>query len=109
MPAPKLSKKVLTSRHTASFHPSTDTLRKNISGSMEGEATQKEKTGARGTPPISKAEITGITPHEQNGLKAPRTVARKIETQGDLFMMVLKYFEKSLRFIQTASGIVTSK
>jgi hypothetical protein len=42
---------------------------------MEGEAIQKDITGASGTPLISSDAITGMTPHEQKGLKAPRTVA----------------------------------
>jgi hypothetical protein len=59
-----------------------DTLRKNISGSMEGEASQKDMTGARGTPPTSIAQITGITPQEQKGLKAPMAVAARIAMSG---------------------------
>jgi hypothetical protein len=49
---------------------------------MEGEASQKDMTGARGTPPASSAHITGITPQEQKGLKAPTMVASNIETTG---------------------------
>ena len=101
--------KVLASRQMASFHPRTDTLKKNISGSIDGEATQKANTGAKGTPPSKRDEITGITPQEQNGLKAPATVANRIDTQGDLVIKVLKCLEKSLRFIHTASGMVMSR
>lgn len=93
----------------ASFQPRIDTLRKNISGSIEGEATQKAKTGDNGTPPMSRVEITGITPHEQNGLKAPTIVANRIDNQCDLVMMESKCFEKSLRFTHTANGMVINK
>jgi hypothetical protein len=58
------------------------TLRKKISGSIEGEAIQKAITGARGTPPISKVATTGMTLHEQKGLKAPTAVARRMATSG---------------------------
>jgi hypothetical protein len=49
---------------------------------MDGDAIQKDMTGAMGTPPINKAAITGITPQEQNGLMAPKAVARIIDTSG---------------------------
>jgi hypothetical protein len=104
-----LNANVLPRRQTASFQPNTDTLRKNISGSMEGEATQKANTGASGTPPIKSAVITGITPHEQNGLIAPIKVAKKMDNHGDLVITTLKYFEKLLSFIHTANGMVTNK
>jgi hypothetical protein len=58
------------------------TLRKKISGSIEGEAIQKDITGASGTPPISKAAMTGTTPQEQKGLKAPTAVARMMAMMG---------------------------
>jgi hypothetical protein len=109
IPAIKLSKNVLANLQIASFQPRIDTLRKNISGSIDGEATQNANTGARGTPPINNEDITGITPQEQNGLIAPTAVAKMMANQGDLVMIVLKYLEKSLRFIHTASGIVISK
>ena len=67
---------------TAKGIPSFATLRKNISGSMEGEASQNDITGANGTPPIRRDEITGITPQEQNGLKAPTIVARRMAMSG---------------------------
>ena len=60
----------------------SDTLRKKISGSIEGDAIQKDMTGGNGTPPINNAAITGITPHEQNGLNAPTSVAKKIAASG---------------------------
>ena len=41
-----------------------ETLKKKISGSIEGEASQNDITGAIGTLPISKAAIIGITPQE---------------------------------------------
>ena len=77
-PALKLNTNVETRRHTANSQPKVPTLRKNISGSIEGEAIQNDITGASGTPPINRAAMTGITPQEQKGLKAPTAVARKI-------------------------------
>jgi hypothetical protein len=76
-------------------------LRKNISGSMDGDPIQKDITGANGTPPINKDAITGITPHEQNGLKAPTTVANNIDTIGFLLNALLMCFD--------AIGIVITK
>jgi hypothetical protein len=81
-PALKLRTKVTPMRHTANSQPRVATLKKNISGSIEGEANQKDMTGASGTPPMSSAAITGMTPHEQNGLNAPTAVARKIAMTG---------------------------
>jgi hypothetical protein len=73
---------VAASRHTANSQPMVLTLKKKASGSIEGEAIQKDITGASGTPLMSKAAITGMTPQEQKGLKAPTAVARKIATSG---------------------------
>jgi hypothetical protein len=81
-PALKLNARVMPIRHTASSQPNIATLRKNASGSIDGEAIQKDITGANGTPPINSAAITGMTPHEQNGLKAPTAVASKMDTIG---------------------------
>ena len=47
----------------------------NISGSMMGDAIQNAMTGARGTPATSMAAISGITPQEQNGDRAPTRAA----------------------------------
>jgi hypothetical protein len=62
--------------------PKVPTVRKNISGSIEGDANQKDITGAKGTPPINMAATTGITLHEHSGLKAPTKVASMIATMG---------------------------
>ena len=74
--------KVVANLQTDNFQPKVAVLKKNISGSIEGEAIQKDITGAIGTPPISKEVMIGITPHDQNGLKAPTIVARRMETNG---------------------------
>ena len=83
-PADRLITKVTASLQTDNFHPTVATLKKNISGSMEGDAIQNDITGANGTPPINNDVITGITPQEQNGLTAPMAVARKIAIKGFL-------------------------
>jgi hypothetical protein len=101
--------KVEASLHTASFHPITELLRKKISGSIDGDAIQNDITGASGTPPIKSELITGITPHEQNGLNAPTIVASNTESSGFLPKALLIYFEAPERFITTARGIVTNR
>ena len=101
--------KVEASLQMDNFQPSTAVLKKKISGSMEGDATQKDMTGANGTPPINKEAITGITPHEQNGLNAPTKVAKKTETKGFLFNTFLIYLEASVNRASTANGIVMTK
>ena len=73
---------VADSLATAKGIPSFAALRKKISGSIEGEASQKDITGANGTPPIRSDVITGITPQEQNGLNAPTIVASRIAISG---------------------------
>ena len=67
--------KVAASRQRASSQPMEPTLSTKISGSMEGEASQKDITGARGTPLTSRAVMMGMTPQEQKGLRAPTKVA----------------------------------
>jgi hypothetical protein len=81
-PAVKLSKSVAPRRQIARFQPMVATLKKKISGSIEGEAIQKAITGARGTPPMSRAATIGITLQEQKGLNAPTIVARRIAMRG---------------------------
>ena len=81
-PAARLRKRVAARRQTASSQQIMPTLRKKISGSIEGDAIQKDITGASGTPLISSEAITGMTPHEQKGLKAPTRVANKIAVSG---------------------------
>jgi hypothetical protein len=76
---------------------------------MEGEEIQNAITGPSGTPPISREAITGITPQEQKGLKAPTSVARKMETTGFLFKALLIYPDAPDRLIITARGIVTRR
>jgi len=101
--------KVATSLQTDKFHPMVATLKKNISGSIEGEAIQKDMTGASGTPPINKEAITGITPQEQNGLNAPTMVASKIEIKGFLPIDRVINLAAPVNFTATASGIEISK
>jgi hypothetical protein len=108
-PAPKLSSNVAARRQTASSHPIIPTLKKKISGSIDGEAIQKDITGARGTPLISSDAITGMTPQEQNGLKAPTTVARIIAVNGLAANARLIYLDAPDMLITTARGIVTSR
>jgi len=48
---------------------------------MEGDAIQNDITGANGTPLISSAAMTGMTPQEQKGLKAPTAVASRMVEQ----------------------------
>ncbi len=47
----------------------------NIDGSISGEDSQNAITAASGTPDASRAAITGMTPHEQNGDSAPIRLA----------------------------------
>lgn len=105
-PARRLIEKVAASLQIDKFQPMAAVLKKKISGSIEGEAIQKDMTGARGTPPINKEAITGITPHEQNGLNAPTKVAKNTETKGFLFSAFLMYLDASDIWASTANGIV---
>lgn len=108
-PASRLIINVDASLQTASFQPSRELLRKKISGSIDGEAIQNDITGANGTPPISRELITGITPHEQKGLKAPTMVASSTERSGFLPNALDIYLDVPEIFTSTASGIVTSR
>jgi len=63
---------------SAKGNPSVPMVRKNMDGSMSGEASQKAMTAARGTPMPSSAAIKGMTPHEQNGERPPIKAARMI-------------------------------
>ena len=60
---------------TAKPAPSTPVVRMNIDGSMIGEASQNAMTALNGTPMASRAAMSGITPHEQNGDSAPARAA----------------------------------
>lgn len=62
-----------------------------------------------GTPPIRSELITGITPHEQKGLNAPITVAKRTETIGLLPNALVMYLEVPDRLIMTESGIVITR
>jgi hypothetical protein len=86
-----------------------DTLKKNISGSIEGDASQKDMTGARGTPPASSAHITGITPQEQKGLKAPISVASNIDMTGRPLNARPIFFDAPETWTATANGMVIIK
>jgi len=76
---------------------------------MEGDASQNDITGARGTPPMSSAATTGITEHEHKGLKAPTKVARIIAITGRAVKARLMYFEASDIFTATPMGMVINK
>jgi len=76
---------------------------------MEGDAIQKAITGGRGTPAINKAAITGITPHEQKGLKAPTSVASKIAAIGPASKARFICFEAPDILTATAIGIVITR
>jgi hypothetical protein len=108
-PAPKLKSSVAAKRQMASSQPIMPTLKKNISGSMDGDAIQNDITGARGTPLMSNDAITGMTPQEQKGLKAPTTVARAMAVNGLVPNARLMYLEAPDIWIATARGIVTSR
>ena len=49
---------------------------------MTGEASQNAMTGARGTPARSIAAMIGMTPHEQNGERAPKRAASTMVRAG---------------------------
>lgn len=93
----------------ASFQPRIELLRKNISGSIDGDAIQNDITGARGTPPVSNELMTGITPQEQKGLKAPTHVARNTDSRGLPAKALFMYFDAPERLIITARGMVTKR
>jgi hypothetical protein len=85
------------------------TVRKKISGSIEGDATQKDITGAKGTPPMSSAATTGMTEQEHKGLNAPTKVARKIAVIGRAVKARLMNLAAPDIFTATAMGIVISR
>jgi hypothetical protein len=101
--------KVAAIRQAANSHPRELTVRKNISGSIEGDANQKDITGARGTPPMRRAAITGTTEHEHSGLKAPTRVAKRMATIGRAVKARSIYLEAPDILTATAMGIVTSR
>jgi hypothetical protein len=76
---------------------------------MEGEASQKDMTGARGTPPASNDQIIGITPQEQKGLKAPTMIATNIETTGRPLNACPIFFDAPETCTATANGMVIIK
>src|SRR3990172_9572413 len=78
-PAPRLRASVAPRRASASGQPSLATVSTKISGSMVGEAIQNDMTGASGTPASRSPLTTGITVHEQKGLKAPTAVASAMD------------------------------
>jgi hypothetical protein len=108
-PPARLKMRVAASLHVASSHPRELTVRKNISGSIEGDANQKDITGARGTPPISMAATTGITLHEHKGLKAPTAVASKIAMIGRAVKARWIYLAAPDICTATAIGMVINK
>ena len=66
----------------ANGKPKTAPVRMYISGSMIGELIQNAITGARGTPAPRRPAMIGITPHEQNGDRAPKAAAVAIMATG---------------------------
>ena len=58
---------------------------------------------------MSSAAMTGITPQEQKGLKAPTMVARRIAVIGLASKARLIYLEAPDIFTATARGIVTNR
>jgi len=62
--------------------PKMGLIKKNIWGSIKGDAIQKAITGARGTPAANRPAINGITPHEQKGESAPKAAAIIIARTG---------------------------
>jgi hypothetical protein len=96
-------------RQIAKFQPIVPTLKKKISGSIDGDAIQKAITGGSGTPPINKAAMTGITPHEQKGLKAPTRVASNIAVIGPASKARFMCLEAPDIFTATAIGIVNAR
>ena len=85
------------------------TLKKKISGSIDGEAIQNDITGPNGTPPIKSEATTGIKPHEQNGLNAPTTVARMMAGIGRAANARRMWLAAPLIWTTTASGMVISR
>ena len=60
--------------------PSTPAVSTNIDGSITGEASQKAITADSGTPMVSSAAISGMTPQEQKGESPPaRAASRSIK------------------------------
>ena len=62
--------------------PKIGIIRKNICGSISGDASQKAITGASGTPAPRSPAMIGTTPQEQNGDTAPKTAASTTERRG---------------------------
>jgi hypothetical protein len=95
-------------RQSARSQPIVATLKKKISGSIDGEAIQKAITGGSGTPPSKRAATMGITEQEQKGLKAPTVVAKKIAAIGLARRAFSIQRAAPERFTATASGTVIS-
>jgi len=108
-PPPRLKIRVAANLQMANSHPKKPTVKKKISGSMDGDANQKDITGARGTPPINIAATTGLTLHEQSGLKAPTAVARRMAIIGRAVKARLMCFAAPDIFTATAIGMVINK
>ena len=65
---------------------------------MEGEASQKAITGARGAPPVRRAAMIGMTPQEQKGLRAPTRVATRTATASLPLSVPSIFFARPARF-----------
>lgn len=55
---------------------------------------------------MRREDITGITPHEQNGLNAPIIVAKKMDNNGLEMNTFSRYFEVPEMCTATDNGIV---
>jgi len=108
-PAARLSRTVDVSRAIATGHPSIETERKKISGSIVGEPIQKAITGASGTPPSSSELIMGITVQEQKGLNAPAAVAKRTAATGRALNAPRSLSASPDRRRITASGMLTKR
>jgi hypothetical protein len=105
-PPARLISVAATSRAIARGQPIVDTDRKNISGSIEGDASQNDMTGAMGTPADSSEKITGTTEHEHSGLKAPNSVAAMTAATGRIDMTRLSLPASGLILIAAARGML---
>ena len=61
---------------------STPAVRKNMEGSMIGEASQNAMTAESGTPIARSAAIRGMTPQEQKGESPPASAPSPIISSG---------------------------
>jgi hypothetical protein len=108
-PPKKLIKPVAMSLARARLKPKVAVENKKISGSMDGLASQKAMTGAKGTPEAIRAAITGMMEQEQNGAKAPMAVAINMATNQCLLKIFFIFLSALKCLIMTEIGIVTKR